>query len=439
RDEDGYWSVDVQDLQAGAKYWYRLNGTSLRPDPASHAQPDGVHGPSQIVDHRSFRWSDRTWKGIPLERLVIYELHVGTFTPEGTFEAIVPRLAELHSSGITAIELMPLAQFPGHRNWGYDGTYPYAVQNTYGGAQELKILVDACHRMGLAVILDVVYNHLGPEGNYLREYAPYFTDQYRTPWGMAVNFDGPHSREVRAYFIQNALHWLGNYHIDGLRLDAVHAIYDQSAIPFLRQLSEDVGRFRKETGRNCHLIAESDLNDPRMIRPPELGGFGMDAQWSDDFHHSMHALLTGERAGYYADFGGIHHLATALGEGFVYTGQYSHYRKRIHGDSVLDRPPAQLVIACQTHDQVGNRKHGDRLSTLVSFEALKASRALHLLSPYIPLLFMGEEYAEERPFLYFVSHTDEALIEAVRKGRREEFAGFQWDSNLPDPQDPETF
>jgi maltooligosyltrehalose trehalohydrolase len=436
---DGYWSAAVGDLQHGTKYWYRLNRTVLRPDPASHAQPDGVHGPSQVVNHHLFRWHDKSWKGMPLEKMVIYELHVGTFTPEGTFDAIIPRVAELRSAGISAIELMPIAQFPGHRNWGYDGTYPYAVQSTYGGPEGLKRLVDACHGAGLAVLLDVVYNHLGPEGNYLSQYGPYFSDRYGTPWGEAVNFDGAGSREVRTYFIENALHWFTNYHIDGLRLDAVHAIFDQSAIPFLRQLSESAARFKRQTGRRVLLIAESDLNDPRMIRKPERGGFGLDAQWSDDFHHSMHALLTGERAGYYADFGEIQHLASALRDGFVYAGQYSQYRKRIHGDSVLDRPPGQLVIACQTHDQVGNRKHGERLSTLVSFEALKASRALQVLSPYIPLFFMGEEYAEDRPFLYFVSHNDAALVEAVRRGRRDEFARFRWDSEPPDPQDPGTF
>lgn len=437
--ENGYWSAEVHNLQPDAKYWYRLDGTVLRPDPASHAQPDGVHGPSQIVNHQSFRWKDKAWKGIPLERLVIYEVHVGTFTPEGTFEAMIPRLKDLRATGITAIELMPVAPFPGHRNWGYDGTYPYAVQDSYGGPEGLKKLVNECHRTGLAVILDVVYNHLGPEGNYLSQYGPYFTDRYRTPWGLAMNFDGPQSNEVRDYFIQNALHWLEQYHIDGLRLDAVHAIFDQNAIPFLKQLSEHVDSFRKKAGRHIQLIAESDLNDPRMIRPPGLGGFGMDAQWSDDFHHSVHALLTGERSGYYADFGELHHVATAVREGFVYAGQHSRYRQRFHGDTALDRPPAQLVIACQTHDQVGNRRHGERLSTLVSFEALKASRTLHLLSPYVPLLFMGEEYAEDRPFLYFVSHADPELIDAVRKGRREEFATFQWGDDPPDPQDPQTF
>ena len=437
--QDGYWSASVPYVKPGTKYWYRLDGTALRPDPASQAQPGGVHGPSQIVDHRSFRWSDRAWKGLPLERLVVYELHVGTFTPEGTFDAIIPRLPILRREGITAIELMPIAPFPGNRNWGYDGAYPYAVQDSYGGPEGLKRLVNACHRTGLAVYLDVVYNHLGPEGNYLGLFAPYFTERYRTPWGLAINFDGPYSREVRTYFIQNALHWLREYHIDGLRLDAVHAIFDQSAIPFLRQLAEEVAVFRRRAGRHCHLIAESDLNDPRIIRPSERGGFGMDAQWSDDFHHAIHALMTGERTGYYADFGELQHVATALRDGFVYAGQYSRYRKRHHGDSVLDRSPSQLVIACQTHDQVGNRLNGDRLSSLVSFEALKVSRVLHLLAPYIPLFFMGEEYAENRPFHFFVSHTEPELLEAVRKGRKREFSRFQWGGDPPDPADPQTF
>lgn len=439
KDKNDYWSATITSAKPGTKYWYRLDGAVLRPDPASHSQPDGVHGPSQIIDHRSFRWTDRAWRGLPLERLVLYELHVGTFSPEGTFDAIIPRLPILRADGISAIELMPIAPFAGHRNWGYDGTYPYAVQASYGGPEGLKRLVNACHRTGIAVFLDVVYNHLGPEGNYLGQFAPYFTERYRTPWGMAMNFDGPYSREVRTYFIQNALYWLREYHIDGLRLDAVHAIFDQSAIPFLRQLSEEVALFRRKAGRHCHLIAESDLNDPRMIRPSQRGGFGMDAQWSDDFHHSIHALLTGERAGYYADFGELQHVATALTDGFVYAGQYSRHRKRVHGDSVLDCPPSQLVIACQTHDQVGNRLHGDRLSSLVSFETLKASRALHLLAPYVPLFFMGEEYAETRPFNFFVSHSEPELLDAVRRGRKKEFSRFHWDGDPPDPADPETF
>jgi maltooligosyltrehalose trehalohydrolase len=437
--ERGYWRCSVANVSPGALYFYRLDGERERPDPASHSQPDGVHGPSQVIDHGAYVWEDDNWKGIPLSEMILYELHTGTFTPEGTFEAIMERLDDLKEVGINAIQLMPLAQFPGGRNWGYDGAYPYAVQNSYGGPEGLKRLVSACHGKGIAVVLDVVYNHLGPEGNYLWDFGPYFTDKYKTPWGWAINYDDAYSNEVRNYFIENALHWFGRYHIDALRIDAIHGITDMSAVPFLQELARRVEAFSTEKRKKFYLIAESDLNDARVIRPRELGGFGIDAQWNDDFHHCVHTLLTGERDGYYADFGSIAELGKSLREGFVYSGGYSKYRKRDHGNSSKDRPAEQFIVFSQNHDQVGNRMLGERLSGLVSFESLKLAAGVTLLSPYIPLLFMGEEYAEDAPFLYFVSHSDAALIEAVREGRKKEFSAFSRMAETPDAQDPETF
>jgi len=438
KDDAGFWSVTLQRIPAGSRYRYLLDGQTERPDPASFFQPLGVHGPSEIVDHGAFEWSDSDWRGIPLEETVLYELHVGTFTPEGTFDAVIPRLEALRELGVTTLSLMPVAQFPGARNWGYDGAYPYAVQNSYGGPEGLKRLVDACHGRGLAVILDVVYNHLGPEGNYLADYGPYFTDRYRTPWGTAFNFDGPYSDAVRGFFIDNALCWLAEYHLDGLRLDAVHAIYDTGARHFLAELDERVTAF-SDGGWKRVLIAESDLNDIRLIRPRNLGGYGLDAQWHDDFHHALHALLTGEKGGYYADFGTTAHLAKAIREGFVYDWTYSAYRKRHHGSSSRDCPGRRFVVFAQNHDQVGNRPQGERLSTLISFEALKLAAAAVILSPFVPMLFMGEEYGEEAPFNYFVDHSDPDLIEAVRRGRRKEFEAFHWPGEVPDPQSPSTF
>jgi maltooligosyltrehalose trehalohydrolase len=439
RDEWGYWRANVEGITPGAQYLYRINNDEDRPDPASHFQPLGVHGPSAVVAHDDFAWSDRTWAGVPQERLVIYELHTGAFTPEGTFDAIIPRLPELSALGVTAIELMPISEFPGERNWGYDCVYPFSAHHAYGGPAGLKRLVNACHEAGLAVILDVVYNHLGPEGNYLSRFAPYFTDKYRTPWGEAINFDGSWSDGVRNYFIENALHWFANYHIDGLRLDAVHSIYDQSARPFLQELAEAAREFAAGRGGALLLIGESNLNDPRVIRPEEKGGFGLDAQWLDDFHHSLRALLTGDRRGYYADFGDVAHLVKALRKGFVYSGAYSTFRKRRHGSSSADRPGHQFVVFAQNHDQIGNRILGERLSELISFEALKLGAGAVLLTPFIPLLFMGEEYGDNAPFLYFISHEDAGLIEAVREGRKEEFSAFNWEEEPPDPQAMETF
>lgn len=435
----GYWQTTAIDIAPGSLYLYELEANTTRPDPASYFQPQGVHAPSQVVDHSTFSWKDRNWAGIELEKLIIYELHVSTFTSEGTFAGIIPPLNHLKQLGINALALMPVAQFPGERNWGYDGVYPFAVQNSYGGVDGLKQLVDACHQRDIAVILDVVYNHFGPEGNYTSNFAPYFTTKYQTPWGSAINFDGAHSEGVRNFFIENVLYWLREYHIDALRLDAVHAIYDFSAKHFLAELAEKVTEFSQQQGRKFYLIAESDLNDVRVINSPELGGYGIDAQWSDDFHHSLHSLLTGEQQGYYQDFGRCQHLAKALRESFVYSWQYSPYRQRYHGSFAGDRPGSQFVVCAQNHDQIGNRMLGERLSQLVSFEALKLSAGVVLLSPYIPLLFMGEEYGEESPFLYFISHGDPDLIEAVRQGRKAEFKSFQGRGEPPDAQSEETF
>lgn len=437
-DGRGYWHATVTGIEPGALYFYRWDGETDRPDPASHSQPQGVHGPSRVVDH-TFAWTDAGWQPSPLEQWVMYELHVGVFTAEGTFDAVIPRLSELRELGVTALELMPVAQFPGERNWGYDGVYPWAAQHSYGGVEGLKRLVDACHRQGLAVILDVVYNHLGPEGNYLWGLGAYFTDRYRTPWGDAVNYDGPHSAGVREYVVGNARYWFGTCHCDALRLDAVHAIFDFGARHILAELAAAAADCSRRLGRSCALIAESDLNDPRAIRRPAVGGYGLDAQWSDDFHHALHAVLTGERHGYYEDFGALEQLAQAYRRPFVYAWDYSPHRQRFHGDDPGGCPAWRFVVCGQNHDQVGNRALGERLSGLLPFPALKLAAAAVLLSPYLPLLFMGEEYGEPRPFLYFVSHGDPALIEGVRQGRKQEFAAFHAEGEAPDPQAESTF
>jgi len=438
RDAQGYHQGRAEGVEAGALYYYSLDGKIERPDPASRYQPEGVHGPSQVVD-TSHEWTDHCWFGLPLSEYLIYEIHTGAFTPEGTFEAVIPHLDELKEMGITALELMPVGQFPGERNWGYDVAYPFAVQNSYGGPAAIKRLVDACHARGMAAILDVVYNHLGPEGNYLKDFAPYFTDRYRTPWGQAINFDGPHSDEVRRFFIENAVHWFTEYHFDALRLDAVHAILDHSPYPFLHQLADEIRELGKRLNRRIHLIPESAANDARLIRCPELGGYGCDAQWNDDFHHCIHTLLTGERTGYYRDYGRMSDLVKAYEEGFVYSGEYSPHHQRQHGTSSRNIPAERLVVFAQNHDQVGNRRNGERLSTVVPFESLKVAAGLVLLSPFIPLIFMGEEYAETAPFPYFISHSDPDLVAAVRKGRQQEFAAFVWQEEPPDPQDEQTF
>lgn len=438
REACGFYVAEAN-AKAGTKYLFALPDGRELPDPASRFQPDGVHGPSEVIDIGSFHWTDSNFAGLPLKETIIYELHMGTFTSEGTFAAAIPRLDELAELGITAVEVMPVAQFPGARNWGYDGVYEFAAQNSYGGPVGFQEFVNAAHDRGLSVILDVVYNHVGPEGNYLGAFGPFFTDRYRTPWGQAVNYDDVESAPVREFFIQNALYWLEEFHVDGLRLDAVHGIFDFSAHHFLAELKERVEVLAARTGRRLYVIAESDLNDSRLLHCPSRGGYGLDGQWSDDFHHSIHTLLTGESSGYYADFGSISDLATVLSEGWLYCGQYSRYRRRLHGNSPDAIAPERFVVCAQNHDQVGNRALGDRLSQIVDCESLKLAAGILLLSPFTPLLFMGEEYGETRPFQYFTSHGDPALIEAVRKGRREEFAAFGWHENVPDPQDEVTF
>ncbi len=438
KDAMGHHEAVAEGVAPGALYKIRLGDLPERPDPASRFQPQGSHGPSQVVDP-SFPWTDGRWRGLPLESLVFYEMHVGTFTPEGTFEAAIRHLDGLVDLGVTAVELMPVAQFPGARNWGYDGTFPFAVQNTYGGPAGLQRFVNECHRRGLAVALDVVYNHLGHEGNYLWGMAPFFTDRYKTPWGSALNFDGPDSDEVREFFIQSALWWVRFFHVDALRLDAVHAIMDSSARPFLGELAERIRAAAGALGRQVHLIAGSDRNDPRLVRPAGVGGYGLDAVWNDDFHHALHVLLTGEREGYYRDFGRLDQLGRAISGGFVYTGQYSEYRRRRHGAPSDDLEPRRLVVFAQNHDQVGNRMLGERLAALVPFEKLKLAAGVVILSPNIPLLFMGEEYGETAPFQYFVDYSDQGLVEGTRRGRREEFAGFLRKGEPPDPQDEAAF
>ena len=438
KDTNGYHAAIVDDCGEGTRYLYVVKGRE-RPDPASRLQPAGVHGPSEVVGS-DFEWHDAGWTGIALEDYVLYELHVGTFTEEGTFDAIIGKLDDLKDLGVTAVELLPVAQFPGERNWGYDGTYVYAAQASYGGPRALKRLVDACHQRGMALLLDVVYNHLGPEGNYVSEFAPYFTDRYKTPWGLALNFDGPRSDDVRWYFIHNALQWIDEFHVDGLRVDAVHAIVDHSAEPFLQDLCDAVHRRAEELGRKIYAIAESDLNDPRVITPKSELGLGFDSQWADDFHHSLHTLLTGEQDGYYEGFPPkTSNLARVLTTGFLYTGQHSTYRGRKYGREPKTKDGTQFVISMQNHDQIGNRAMGERLAALVSPEKVRLAAAATILAPFVPMLFMGEEYGETAPFQYFTSHSDEALIEAVRHGRREEFDDFVWAGDPPDPHDEVTF
>jgi maltooligosyltrehalose trehalohydrolase len=448
--ERGWWTVDVPpgpgvspEITAGpgTDYAFSLDGGPPLPDPRSPFQPHGVHRPSRTVDHDAFAWTDQQWRGgAPLPSALLYELHVGTFTPEGTFESAIERLGELVDLGVTHVELMPVCEFPGRRGWGYDGVDLFAPHHAYGGPEGLKRLVDACHRAGLAVIIDVVYNHLGPDGNYLGAYGPYFTDRYNTPWGQAVNFDGTGSDEVRNFVGDNACMWLADYHADGLRLDAVHAIFDSSATDILEELGGRVAALEARLGRRLHVIAESDLNDPRLIRSVEAGGCGLDAAWSDDFHHALHSVLTGERTGYYEDFGDLAHLAAAWERGYVYDGRFSSHRGRRHGRPVDQLPGHRLLGYLQNHDQVGNRATGERSAALMSAGRLKIGAALVLTAPFVPLLFAGEEWAASSPFLYFTDHQDAGLGLAVSEGRRREFASFGWDpADVPDPQDLSTF
>jgi len=434
---DGVFAAFAAGASAGADYRYILDGGRSFPDPVSRWQPHGVHGPSRVLDP-AFAWSDANWRGMPLEQYVIYELHTGAFTPQGNFEAIVPRLGELREFGITAIELMPVAEFPGSRNWGYDGVDLYAPQSSYGGPAGLKTLVDACHHAGLAVVLDVVYNHLGPEGNYLGEFGPYFTDCYRTPWGDAINYDGRGSDGVRRFFVDNALYWLTEYHVDALRLDAIHGIFDFSARHILQEMAEAFHAQADKLGRFAWLIAESDLNDARVITPSSQGGYGVDAQWLDDFHHSLHTSLAADTHGYFADFDGLPSLRKAIVNGYVYEGQHSRFRGRRHGSSSKRRPGRCFVAFTQNHDQIANAMRGLRQAELLSLEQQKLAAAALFFAPFVPLLFMGQEYGETAPFLYFTDHGDPALIAAVGEGRRKEYEAFSG-SEFTDPQDPSSF
>ncbi len=429
----------VPQVSEGTDYFYVLEGERERPDPVSRWQPHGVHGPSRIVNPASFHWSDQEWSGIPLKEFIIYELHPGTFTGEGSFESVIPRLPYLRDLGITAVEIMPVAEVPGNRNWGYDGASLYAPQSSYGGPAGLKKLVDACHQHGLAVVLDVVYNHLGPEGNYLPEFAPCFTDAHHTPWGKAINFDGPHSDGVRRYILDNALYWLTEYHVDALRLDAIHGIYDFGARHILDELSDAFQNQARRLKRQAWLIAESDLEDVRIINPRSQGGYALDAQWHDDFHHALYALLTDEREGFLMDFGALADLSQSMRDGFVFDWKYSRYRRRHYGRSSKDRPGEQFIGFIQNHDQIANTSRGKRLATLVSPGQLKLAAVLTVCSPFLPLLFMGEEYGETAPFLYFTSFEDPALADAVREGRKRELGSHYSESEFADPQAARTF
>ena len=435
----GWWHAELA-LGDHRDYAFVLDGGDPLPDPRSPSQPRGIHGASRMVDHKEFSWRDQRWQAGPLSAAIIYELHVGTFTPQGTFAAVIDKLDYLVELGITHIELMPVNEFSGSRGWGYDGADLYAPHHAYGGPDELKRLVDACHRRGLAVILDVVYNHLGPAGNYLERFGPYFTERYATPWGQAINFDGPESDEVRRFVCDNALMWLRDYHFDGLRLDAVHALIDSSAMHLLEQLACEVTELEAQSGRHLILIAESDLNDPRIVRSQEIGGYGIQAQWSDDFHHALHSVLTGERDGYYADFGSMADLGKAIERVFVYDGSYSAFRRRRHGSPPNGILGHSFLGYLQNHDQVGNRAKGERSSHLLSFGRLKIAAALVLGAPFIPMLFQGEEWAATSPFLYFTNHEDAELGRLVTEGRRREFAAFSAHSDdVPDPQALDTF
>jgi maltooligosyltrehalose trehalohydrolase len=436
----GWWAGAAEAAAPGSRYAFSLDGGPPRPDPRSAFQPEGVHGPSEVVDHGAFAWTDGGWRGLPLAGSVLYECHIGTFSAEGTFDGAIPHLDHLVDLGVDALELLPVAEFPGRRGWGYDGVDLYAPHHDYGGPEGLKRLVDAAHARGLGVVMDVVYNHLGPAGNYLPEFGPYFSTRHQTNWGDAVNFDGPGSDEVRRFVIDNALMWLGNYHCDGLRLDAVHAIVDESATHILEALAAEVTGLAAQAGRPLSLIAESDLNDPRLVRSPDVGGYGFDAAWADEWHHALHASLTGESSGYYEDFGPLALLAKALRQAWVYDGIYSPHRRRTHGRPPMGLQGGKFVVCTQNHDQIGNRAAGERSAALLSPGRVRVAAALLLTSPFVPILFQGEEWGAGTPFQYFTDHDDPGLGRAVSVGRRQEFVAFGWRSeDVPDPQDPATW
>ena len=437
RQDDGTFTA-TSPASPGTRYFYIVGDNNPVPDPVSRLLPEGVHGPTEIINPNAFNWTDQGWPGLALGDYIIYELHVGTFTPQGTFDGVIEKLDYLRNLGISVIEIMPVAAFPGARNWGYDGVSPYAVQATYGGSDGLKRLVNAAHAKGLAVMLDVVYNHLGNEGNYLRQFGPYFTTRHHTPWGDAINFDGPGSEGVRRYFIDNALYWIDEYHLDGLRLDAVQTIKDDSQPHILEEIQENVQKLANELSRKVCVIAETDENNTRYTRAAAQRGMGLNAVWSDDFHHAVHAYLTDERQGYYQDFGRKEQIVRALNDGFVFQGEYFKFWRAERGTRVDGMPLPGNVICVQNHDQIGNRAKGDRLTALVPRGPRKMAAALLLLAPHTPLLFMGQEYDEAAPFQFFTDYGDPSLQKAVSEGRRKEFKDFTWDE-VPDPQDPATF
>ena len=441
-EHNGWWTLVLENAGNGTDYGFVVNDDpNPYPDPRSLWQPNGVHELSRIYDHAQFQWKDVSFHAPPLSSAIIYELHIGTFTPEGTFNSAISKLDHLRKLGVTHVELMPVASFDGVHGWGYDGVALSAVHEPYGGPDGLKRFVSAAHEKRLAVLLDVVYNHLGPSGNYTGKFGPYTIASHHTPWGGAVNLEDAGAYEVRRFFCDNALAWLRDFHIDGLRIDAVHAFVDRSAIHFLEQLAKEVETLQASLARPLVLIAESDLNDPRFVMPREAGGLGMDAQWSDDFHHALFTVLCpAEKQGYYADFGSLAQLAKALERTFVYDGIYSPYRQRIHGKPPLGLSQHRFLGYIQDHDQVGNRAVGDRLSHITSVERVKIAAAIVFTSPFVPMLFQGEEWAASSPFLYFADHTDPELARAVSRGRTHEFAAFGWDpSSVPDPERPETF
>jgi maltooligosyltrehalose trehalohydrolase len=440
RSATGWWSAKIETAQPGDDYGFFLDNEGPYPDPRSPWQPHGVHRLSRLVNSESFQWSDTTWQAPPLPRALIYELHIGTFTSAGTFLSAIEKLDHLLNLGVTHVEIMPVGQFSGRHGWGYDGVDLFAPHQAYGDPDDLKALVNACHLRGLAVILDVVYNHLGPSGNYLGKFGPYFTKKFASPWGEGINFDGPESDEVRRFFCDNALMWLRDFHFDGLRLDAIHGIIDTSAIHFLEQLKCEVEQLAKAIGRPLVLIPESDLNDPRILRPRTHGGYELDAQWSDDFHHALHTILTGEKSGYYSDYGRLEHLAKAWRHVFVYDGNYSAHRRRNHGRSVDGLHFDRFLGYLQNHDQIGNRAKGERSGGLMSAGKLKIGAAVVLMAPFIPMLFQGEAWGALTPFYYFTDYEEPELAAAVRAGRCREFAMFGWKpEDTPDPQAAETF
>ena len=438
-DEEGFAVHEAADVAPGRDYVFRLEEGVDRPDPAALWLPYGVAGPSRVFDTRAHEWSDDGWQGHSLDQLIVYELHIGVYTHGGDLDALCASLPYLRELGVTAVQLMPVAEFPGERNWGYDGVFPCAVSRIYGGPAALQRFVDAAHREGLAVFLDAVYNHLGPEGNAFGEFGPYFNDQHHTPWGAALNFDGPDCDPVRALVLQSALQWFHDFHIDGLRLDAVHGIFDFSARHVLEELAEMAAAAGNAAGRPFHLVAESDLNAPRVVESREIGGWGLAAQWNDDFHHAQHVAVTGERQGYLADYEGLADLVKAVREGFVYDGRKSKFRRRRHGRSSRHLPADRFVAFTENHDTVGNASHGERVAARLDPRQQKVQAMLLLLGPNVPLLFMGQEYGETAPFEFFVDLSDDGLMNQVREGRQREAEFFGGRDALPDPGDPATF